>query len=331
MSFENPLWLILLIIIPAMIYRLKSGAFQGAIRYSATAALSGVQPTWRTRWFRLLPWLTIGAVFLMALALARPRIGLGKSLIRKEGIDIILTLDVSTSMLAEDFKSGGKRINRLEIVKQVTREFIAKRPNDRIGVVVFAGRPYILAPLTWDHDWINNRINELKIGDIEDGTAIGTALTNAVKRLHESEAESKVVILLTDGNNNAGEISPETAAQAAKELGVTVYTIGAGSRGLVPYPVIDAWGQKRYQMVEINLDEELLQKIADTTGGRYFRATDTESLKTIFQRIDRMEKTEVEMAKYSEYRDLYPYFLMAALGLLLLEAVLANTVCRRLP
>ena len=268
---------------------------------------------------------------LMVFALARPRIGLGKSLVRKEGIDIILALDVSTSMLAEDFKSGGKRINRLEIVKQVTRDFISRRPNDRIGVVIFAGQPYILSPLTWDHDWINTRIDELQIGQIEDGTAIGTALTTGVKRLNESRAKSKVVILLTDGNNNAGEITPEVAAEAAKEYQVTVYTIGAGSKGLVPYPMVNAWGEKQYQMVAIDLDEELLEKVAATTGGRYFRATDTQSLKTIFQRINRMEKTEVEMAKYSEYKDLYPYFLIGALGLLLIEVILANTVCRRLP
>lgn len=331
MIFENPIFLLLIIIFPVMVYRLKIGSYQGAVNYSTTSVLGESQTTWRVRWFKILPWLMILAVLLMVLALARPRIGLGKSLIRKEGIDIILALDVSTSMLAEDFKSGGKRINRLEIVKQVTRDFITRRPNDRIGVVIFAGRPYILSPLTWDHDWIKSRINELRIGDIEDGTAIGTALTNAVKRLNESRAKSKVVILLTDGNNNAGEITPEVAAGAAKEFKVTVYPIGAGSKGLVPYPAIDAWGQKQYQMVEINLDEELLQKVASATGGRYFRATDTQSLKTIFQRIDRMEKTKVEMAKYSEYKDLYPYFIMTALGLLLLEALLANTVCRRLP
>ncbi len=331
MRFENPFFLLLAIIIPVMVYYLRFGANQGAINYSTTASFDGAKANWRVRWFKVLPWLTIVAVALMVFALARPRIGLGKSLIRKEGIDIILALDVSTSMLAEDFKSGGKRVNRLEIVKQVTTDFINRRPNDRIGAVVFAGRPYILSPLTWDHDWLKSRINEIKIGDIEDGTAIGTALTNAVKRLQESRPKSKVVILLTDGDNNAGEIAPEVAAGAAKEFKVTVYTIGAGSKGLVPYPGVDAWGQKQYQMVEMNLDEELLQKIAATTGGRYFRATDTQSLKTIFQRIDRMEKTEVEMAKYSEYKDLYPYFLLLALTILILEVILANTICRRLP
>jgi Ca-activated chloride channel family protein len=331
MIFENPVFLTLLIIIPVLTYHLKLGTRRGAVNFSSVASLERAQTTWRVRWFKVLPWLTIGTVLLMIIALARPKVGLGKSRIRKEGIDIVLALDVSTSMLAEDFKSGGKRINRLEVVKQVTRDFISRRPNDRIGVVVFAGRPYILGPLTWDHNWIKSRINEIKPGDIEDGTAIGTALTNAVKRLRESRAKSKVVILLTDGNNNAGEIAPEAAADAAKELKVTVYTIGAGSQGLVPYPAIDAWGRKHYQMVEINLDEELLQKIAATTGGRYFRATDTESLKTIFERIDRMEKTRVEMAKYSEYKDLYPYFLFGALGMLLLEGILANTICRRLP
>lgn len=331
MRFENPIFLVLILIIAVMIYRLKVGASQGGVKYSTAASLAGANPNWRVRWFKALPWLTMAAMVLMIFALARPRIGLGKSVIRKEGIDIILALDVSTSMLAEDFKSGGKRINRLEIVKQVTRDFISRRPNDRIGVVIFAGKPYILSPLTWDHDWINTRIDELQIGEIQDGTAIGTALTTGVKRLNESRAKSKVVILLTDGNNNAGEITPEVAAETAKEFKVTVYTIGAGSKGLVPYPVLDPWGQKQYQMVEINIDDELLQKVAATTGGRYFRATDTQSLKTIFQRIDRMEKTEVEMARYSEYKDLYPYFLFGALGLLLIEAILANTVCRRLP
>ncbi len=332
MIFENPIFLLLLIIIiPIMIFYLKLGAWRGVVNYSMTASLGQTQATWRIRWFRVLPWLVIGAVLLIIFALARPKIGLGKSMIRKEGIDIVLALDVSSSMLAEDFKSGGKRINRLEIVKQVTRDFISRRPNDRIGVVVFAGRPYILSPLTWDHDWIITRINEIEIGDIEDGTAIGTALTNAVKRLQESKAKSKVVILLTDGINNAGEITPEVAAEAAKDFKVTVYTIGAGSQGLVPYPQIDAWGRKQYQMVETDLDEELLQKIAAPTGGRYFRATDTQSLKTIFQRIDRMEKTETDMVKYSEYKDLYPYFLILALGIMLLEVILANTVCRRLP
>lgn len=331
MIFENPVFLLLIVVVPVMIYHLKRGAYQGMVHYSTAASFSDVQPTWKVRWFKALPWLTIMAVLFMALAIARPRVGLGKSMIRKEGVDIIIALDVSTSMLAEDFKSGGKRLNRLEIVKQVTRNFISRRSNDRIGVVVFAERPYILSPLTWDHDWINTRINEFKIGDIEDGTAIGSALTSAVQRLQESRAKSKVVILLTDGNNNAGVVTPGAAAGAAKALKVTVYTIGAGSKGLVPYPMVDAWGQKQYQMVEINLDEELLQKIAATTGGRYFRATDTKSLKTIFQRIDRMEKTEVEMAKYSEYKELYPYFLMAALVLLVFEAVIANTVCRRLP
>ncbi len=331
MRFENPVFLLLMLITTVMFYRLKFGAYQGAVKYSTTAPLVGAKANWRVRWFKALPWLTIIAMSLIVFALARPRIGLGKSLIRKEGVDIILALDVSTSMLAEDFKSGGKRINRLEIVKQVTRDFISRRPNDRIGVVIFAGRPYILSPLTWDHDWINTRIDELKIGEIEDGTAIGTALTTGVKRLNESRAKSKVVILLTDGNNNAGEITPEVAAEAAKEYKVTVYTIGAGSKGLVPYPMVNAWGEKQYQMVEIDIDEELLEKVATTAGGRYFRATDTQSLKTIFQRIDRMEKTEVEMAKYSEYKDLYPYFLSVALGLLLIETILANTICRRLP
>jgi Ca-activated chloride channel family protein len=328
MVLQNPYYLLLLLFTPlAWVFLIKRRPVR-AIRYSATCHLENIKPTWRVRYFPYLPWLTLGAAVLVIIALARPQIGLKQFLVRQEGVDLILTLDVSTSMLAEDFARGQ---NRLDIVKKVTKKFVAKRPNDRIGMVIFAGRPYLLSPLTWDHDWCSQRLAEIKTGIIEDGTAIGPALTTAVNRLRESEAKSRVIILLTDGSNNAGGIQPRTAAAAAKALGITIYTIGAGSHGLVPYPVVDQYGNKHYQNVRIDLDENLLQDIAQTTKGQYFRATDTPSLQKIFRRIDRMQKTVIEMPKYLDYKELYPYFLLAALLLLLAEALLTNTVLRRLP
>jgi Ca-activated chloride channel family protein len=331
MSFHNPLYLLLLLLVPLFVYLRRVSSGEAAIGYSSAHLFSGIRSGWRAYWAQKLPWLTIGAFILLVLALARPQFGVSETIVRREGVDIILALDVSTSMLAEDFQLNVGRSNRLDVVKKVTREFIRSRPNDRIGIVIFAGRPYILSPLTWDHDWTETRISEIEAGMIEDGTAIGTALTTAVSRLHESKAHSKVVVLLTDGNNNAGEVAPETAAAAAKALGVTVHTIGAGSKGLVPYPARDPLGRTVYQNVRIDLDENLLQRIAATTGGRYFRATDTETLREIFRRIDRMEKTRIEAPRYRDYVDLYPWLLGFGLLLLTVETLLANTVFRRLP
>jgi Ca-activated chloride channel homolog len=331
MIFRNPSFLILLVLVPFLIYWATPVLRKGAVRYSTTDFCREASPTWKVRWYGSLPWLQVIALVLVIVALARPQIGLKESLVRREGVDIVLTLDVSTSMLAEDFQILGRRQNRLEVVKDVTKDFIAKRPNDRVGIVIFAGRPYILSPLTWDHDWSESRLGEVKAGMVEDGTAIGSALTTAINRLRESKAKSKVVILLTDGMNNAGTIMPEMAAEAAKAMGVTVYTIGAGSKGLVPYPVTDSFGRKGYQRVQIDLDEELLGKIAQTTNGRYFRATDTESLKEIFSRIDKMEKTAIEMHQYQDYQETYPYLLGLALLFFLAELVLSNTIFRRLP
>ncbi|TCL63778.1 Ca-activated chloride channel family protein [Hydrogenispora ethanolica] len=331
MVFHDPLFLLLLLFLPPLAWTIIRRRSKGTVYFPTAALFRGATSNWRVWWSRQLPWLTWGALLLGIVALARPQIGLKDSLVRKEGVDIILALDVSTSMLAEDFQNAAGRVNRLAIVKEVTRDFIRRRPNDRIGIVIFSGRPYILSPLTWDHDWSETRLSEIKAGMIEDGTAIGAALTAAVSRLQESKARSKVVILLTDGNNNAGAVAPETAAAAAKALGVTVYPIGAGSKGLVPYPVRDQWGRKHYQNLQVDLDDALLRRIATTTGGRYFRATDTASLRQIFRRIDRMAKTAIEMPKFQDYLELYPYLAGLALVLLLAETVLANTLFRRLP
>jgi Ca-activated chloride channel family protein len=329
MILRSPYYLLLLILLLPLVWVVANKKrATSTIRYPTTSHLQGIKPTWRVKYAPYLPWLPVGAALLLIIALARPQIGMKQMIIRQEGIDIILALDVSTSMLAEDFAKGQ---NRLDIVKKVTQEFIAKRPNDRIGMVVFAGRPYILSPLTWDHQWCEQRLTETKTGMIEDGTAIGSALATAVNRLRDSQAKSKVIILLTDGSNNAGSIPPQTAAEAAHALGITIHTIGAGSQGLVPYPVTDEFGHKHYQQVQIDLDENLLKKIAGTTRGQYFRATDSRSLQQIFHRIDRMQKNVIKMPKYLDYKELYPYFLLGAIGLLLAETVLANTVLRRLP
>ena len=336
MIFVNPFYLSLLIILPLILFFMarngRPGKKPGVIHYSNIQIFTDIKPTGRVRMYGIMPWLTVTALTAMILALARPQLGLKRTLIRREGVDIILALDISSSMLAEDFMEGGKRTNRLEAVKKVARHFIKNRPNDRIGIVVFAGRAYILSPLSWDHDWSISRLKELNTGMIqESGTAIGSALATAVNRLRESTAKSKVIILLTDGINNAGMIMPETAGKSAKQHGIVIYTIGAGSKGIAPVPVFDAKGHKSYRNEKVDIDEALLTRIADMTGGRYFRAIDTQSLEGIFDRINRMARTSMEAPRYGEYLEIYPYLLAVALLLLLSEAVLSNTIYRRLP
>jgi Ca-activated chloride channel family protein len=213
----------------------------------------------------------------------------------------------------------------------VVREFVAARPEDRIGLVLFAARPYTQCPLTLDHGWLRQNLERARIGMIEDGTAIGSGLATAVNRLRASTAKSKFVVLLTDGQQNAGRITPQTAADAAATLGVKVYTVGAGTRGLAPFPMQDVFGNKVYRPMPVDIDEKTLEKIAATTGGRYFRATDTASLREVYAEIDRSEKTPFEAPQYLDYRELYPWLAWPALGLLLLEIGLAETVLRKLP
>ena len=254
----------------------------------------------------------------------RPQKGLGKSALRRSRHRLI---DVHQHAGGR-FQSRQKE--QLDVVKEVVKEFISNRFGDRIGVVVFAGEPYTLSPLTWDHDWLIRQLDNVKTGMVEDGTAIGSALITACNRLKNFEAESKMIVLLTDGVNNAGDVSPETAAEVAKTLGYKVYTIGAGTKGPVPYPV-ESFGRTIYQNVQIDIDDELLEMVAETTGGKYFRATDTKSLQNIYAEIDRLEKTELEMSKFTKYEDLYVFFIIPALILLVVEIILRETVFRRLP
>jgi Ca-activated chloride channel family protein len=270
------------------------------------------------------------ALAFLILALARPQQEKTISRIEASGIDIMLALDVSRSMLAEDFTIGTERSNRLEAVKQVTEKFIEGRPNDRIGIVAFAGKPYLVSPLTLDHDWLLQNLERLRIGLVEDGTAIGSAIASAANRLKEKESKSKIVVLLTDGDNNAGKVTPQTAAEAAKALGIKVYAICAGSRGFAPVPV-RMGNRVFYQNIKVEVDEETLRQIARTADGQFYRATDSKSLTQIFEEIDRLEKSTVEMHQSKQYRDLFAWFLAPGLGLLALHLLLSQTVWRRLP
>ena len=231
-----------------------------------------------------------------------------------------------------DFKVQGKPTDRISVVKQAVKDFIEARPNDRIGMVAFAGRAYIASPLTLDHDWLERNLDRVRVGLIEDGTALGSGLGTAVNRLRDTKAKSKVVILLTDGVNNVMKVPPLEAATAAKEFGVRVYTIGAGTRGVAPMPVYDrAHRLLGYQQVTVEIDEALLKQIATMTGGQYFRATDTESLKQIYEQIDKLEKHEIETVKYEDWRELFLWFLAPGLGCLVVGVLLENTRLRRLP
>jgi Ca-activated chloride channel family protein len=262
---------------------------------------------------------------LMLLAMARPRSSSMVENVDTEGIDIVLTMDVSTSMLARDFTP-----DRLEASKDIAIEFIAGRPSDRMAIVVFAGESYTQCPLTTDRAALINLMKDVQTDLIEDGTAIGDGLATALARIKDSDAKSRVVILLTDGVNNCGSITPQTAAQIAKEYGVRVYTIGVGANGTAPYPVMTPWGP-RMQDVEVKIDEEILEDIASQTGGRYFRATDKTKLAEIYAEISRMEKTRISVDSFPVYKELFEPYALAALVLLLLFFLLEFIVLRRLP
>ncbi len=331
MIFQDPLFLLLLLLMVPYAYFLKKKRFSGSLRFSSKELTARLKPTPKLFLAENLWYARIAAIVLIVFALARPRAPLEETRVPAEGIDIVLAIDCSGSMLAEDFMAGNKRENRLEAVKSVVRDFINGRRDDRIGLVAFAARAYTVCPLTLDYDWLLTNLDRVKMGVIEDGTAVGSAISSSLGRLKDSSAKSKIIILLTDGINNAGKISPLEAAEAAKALGIKIYTIGAGSIGPVPYPVRDMWGRIFYENVEISLDEGTLKKIASETNGKYFRAADTESLQKIYNEIDAMEKTKIEEKNYREYKELFPVFLVPGLIMLMVEIFLANTILRRLP
>ena len=328
MRFADPMWLLALLVLPLLWTGRRRDV---AVRFPSLGALRAVAPGGAAGRRRLLAILRTATVALVVLALARPQLGREETRVHREGVDIMLAVDVSGSMLAEDFELDGERASRLAVVKSVVRDFVAARPHDRIGLVLFAGRPYTQAPLTLDHGWLNQHLERVEVGLIEDGTAIGSALATAVARLRASSAPSRLVVLLTDGQNNAGRMSPGTAADAAAALGVKVYTVGAGTRGTAPYPARDLFGRKVYRPMPVDIDETTLRQIAATTGARYFRATDTEQLREVYAEIDRAEKVEFEAPVFHDWRELYPWLGWPALVLLLTEVGLGATILRKLP
>lgn len=329
---RDPLILCLIIIlVPLILANYIFRKDSGILRFSSLNYFKRIEQGSSVKYRHILIALRVLIIVLLVMALARPQSGKAHSMVTTEGIDIILALDVSGSMLAEDFHLENKRRNRLYVSKEVVKDFIEWRENDRIGMVVFAGQAYTQCPLTLDYDVLLQFLEKVEIGMVEDGTAIGSAIGVCVNRLKSSKAKSKVVILLTDGRNNAGGIDPLTAAELAKTFGMKIYTVGAGTKGLAPYPVKNLFGLKTYRSMQIDIDEETLTEIAKITGGKYFRATDTASLKEVYRQIDSLEKTEMEETKYTEYSELFPYLLLPALGIFLLEVVLANTRFRRIP
>lgn len=329
MRLATPWWLLALATLP-LVWVAMQRRPHAAVRFPTLAAVRAAGAAAGARRL-ILAGLRLGAVALVVAALARPQIGREESRVHREGVDIVLAVDVSGSMLAEDFTVDGARASRLAAVKDVVRDFIDARPNDRAALVLFAGRPYTQAPLTLDHGWLKQHLERAEVGMIEDGTAVGSALATAVNRLRPSPAKSKFVVLLTDGQNNAGRVNPQTAADAAAALDIKVYTIGAGTRGMAPYPATDLFGNRVYRPVPVDIDEKTLQAIARKTDGRYFRATDTDSLREIYAEIDRAERVEFEAPVFQDYREGYPWLAWPALGLLLAEMVLGATRLRTLP
>jgi len=334
MRFLYGYQLLWLLIIPLMVFFYRSKKRRKAsLRFSDISLLKQIRPSRSLRWRHLVFILKAAAIALIIIALARPQWGKRNRDVITEGIDIILTIDISGSMQAEDFKPK----NRLHVAKQVVSEFIRGRDSDRIGMVIFAGQAVTQCPLTSDYSVLLSLLENVQIGMLEDGTAIGMALATSVNRLKDMEAKSKVVILLTDGQNNRGEIDPLTAARIAQSLGIKVYTVGVGREGGAPIPVYDPIYGKRYlvgpdgQLILTQMDEETLKEIARLTGGKYFRAVDRDSLKKIYQQIDRLEKTKRKVKHYMEYRELFQYLVSAALFCMTASFLLENTRFRTIP
>ena len=326
-TFKYPFVLYFLALVPLILvwYWRKNKKNTPDVTYSSLQVFEGLKPTLRERLVHLPAFLRAAVLFRLIVALARPQSFSTGENVYTEGIDVAMLLDISGSMLAEDFKP-----NRLEAAKDVIDNFVKGRTSDKIGLVVFASQSFTQCPLTIDYSVLRNLLGEIKSGMIEDGTAIGTAIANGVNRLKDSEAKSKVIILLTDGVNNSGEIDPLTAAQIAKSFGIRIYTVGVGTLGEAPYPFNTPFG-KRYQMVPVEIDEEVLLQVAVTTEGQYFRATDNSKLAEIYEEIDKLEKTRVEITSYRNATELF--YNWAGIGLLLLvfELSLVRTWLRKLP
>jgi Ca-activated chloride channel family protein len=302
-----------------------------AIQYPDISLARDLARSTRSRIAGLMWLWPILAAILMIVGLARPQRLHSNTQVTANGIDIVLLLDVSGSMQALDFALEGQRLNRIAVVKSVVSKFIDERPNDRIGIIAFAASPYLVSPLTLDHDWLQQNLERVNVGVGDDGTAIGSAIAAGVNRLRATTAKSKVVILLTDGVNNTGKISPISAAEAARALGVKVYTIGVGVRGKAPIPVRDEAGRMHVIMATVDVDEKTLHAVAEETGGQFYRATDTDSLQRIYEQINRFETSAQTVQKFDHVDELYRWTLYPALGILGFGFLLQQTRYRRLP
>jgi Ca-activated chloride channel family protein len=332
MTFGHPYFLLLLLLLPLVAWLKGKRGEPPAFVYSSVQLVRGIlniTPAKSGGFLSALRWL---ALALLVFALAQPRLTKSETKVSASGVEIVVALDMSGSMISEDFEVRGERINRFNMARAVLKQFIDKRPNDRIGLVVFASQAYISTPLTLDHDFLLQNLERLQIGVIDENrTAIGSALSTAVNRLREVKSKSKIVILMTDGQNNSGKIAPLTAAEAAEALKVKVYTIGVGLRGMAPMPVFFGGRRVGERMEPVDIDEDTLQKIADRTGGKYYRADNTARFQAIYAEIDKLEKTEKEIKKFALHRELFAWVITPGLTLVLLEILLRHTAWRRLP
>jgi Ca-activated chloride channel family protein len=331
LRFLQPDWFWLLAVLPlVLVFRGRRGPV-AAIEYSDVGLVRAAARATRSRaggWRWLLALIPAA---LMIVGLARPQRLHERTEVTANGIDIVLGLDVSGSMQALDFEVNKKRVNRIQVVKRVVAKFIEERPDDRIGLVAFAGSPYLVSPITLDHGWLEQNLERVNVAATDDGTAIGTAIAASVNHLRATSGKSRVVILLTDGVNNSGKIPPLAAAEAARALGVKIYTIGVGVRGKAPIPVRDQAGHVQIVMADVDVDERTLAAIAELTGGKFYRATDTDSLQKIYEEIGRFEKTAQSVQKFSSVEELYRWALIPALALLGLGFLVQHTLWRRLP
>jgi len=332
-TFAHPYLLLLLLLLPLAAWLKGRRGQPPAFVYSSVQLLRGMTNVTRASYGGLLAALRWLVLALFIIALAQPR--LTKSDTTKataSGVDIVVAFDLSGSMMSEDFEVRGQRVNRFNMARAVLRRFIDQRPSDRIGLVAFGTEAYIASPLTLDHDFLLKNLERLDLGSINGNqTAIGSALSTAVNRLREVKSKSKIVILMTDGQNNAGKVAPLTAAEAAQALEVKVYTIGVGTRGKAPMPVTDMFGRRGYQLMDVNIDEDTLQQISTMTNGKYYRADNAENFQRIYAEIDKLEKTEAEVKKFAQHTELFAWIASVGLALLLVEIALGQTVFRRLP
>ncbi len=331
-SFTLPPWLILslgalVVALMAVYYFTRMRKRSSAVRFSDIRLMAGARPSPKRMFRQLLPFLRMVAVALLFVALARPRAGTQVEEVTSEGVDIMIVLDVSSSMQAEDFKPN----NRLFVAKEEIKKFIEKRKNDRIGLVVFAGSAFTQCPLTLDYSILISFVDQVTYGVVADGTAIGSGIATAVTRLKDSKAKSKVMVLLTDGDNNAGQFDPLTAAETASVYDIKIHTIAVGRSGNVMMPVQDPIFGKRYVYQPMKVDEETLTKIAGITGGKFFRARSGNELENIYTEIDNLEKTKIEFSRHMKYTELFYYFVFGGLLLLVLESTLSHTWLRKLP